>query len=125
MTPEEASEIIDWQAQVNLRLPGVIARIGDRYALSEFVDPDESEDGKPYVRVYIADPTPADVAAVATLPGKVVVVGAVGGRAELEALEQAALAEALASGLGPNLDIEVDPVTGEVTITEEDPGVEE
>ncbi len=125
VTPEEASEILDWQAAVNRRLPRVIARIGDRYALAELVHPDESEDGVPYVRVYVADPTPEDVAAVAGLPGKAVVVGAVGGRAELEALEQAALAEALANGLGPDLDIQVDPVTGEVTITEQGPSVEE
>lgn len=69
VTPEQASEIIRWQAEVNQSLGGLAAGWGDRFVDARFLGPDETDSGRAELVVLLVDPTPDDADSVQHLDG--------------------------------------------------------
>lgn len=118
VTPEQAAEIIKWQAAVNEQLGLVISIAGPRYAGARFLPPEEN-DGEAVVEIYIADPTEEDVAAVARLDGARL-VEAIGGMEEIERIAAEAVAIEQEKYPGARVSAKVDPASGEVEIFVDD-----
>jgi hypothetical protein len=115
VTPEQAREIIIWQAEVNEQLGRVTSVAGPRYAGARFLSPEEN-DGQAIVAIYIADPTAEDIAAVAKLDGARL-VEAIGGMDELDQIVAEAAAAAQAEHPDAWISVVIDPTTGEVEVT--------
>lgn len=69
VTPEQASEIIRWQAEVNQALGGLAAGWGDRFVDARFLGPDETDSGRAELVVQLVDPTADDATSVQHLDG--------------------------------------------------------
>lgn len=123
VTPEQAREIIIWQAEVNQQLARVTSVAGPRYAGARFLPPEENG-GEAIVAIYIADPTAEDIAAVAKLDGSIL-VEAIGGMEELDQIVAEAAAVAQAEHPDAWVSVVIDPATGEVEVSYDYPVLDE
>jgi hypothetical protein len=115
VTPEQAQQIINWQAEVNQQLGRVTSVAGPRYAGARFLPPEENG-GEAIVAIYIADPTDEDIATVAQLEGAIL-VEAIGGMDELDQIVAEAAAAAQAEYPDAWVSVVIDPATGEVEVS--------
>jgi len=114
VTPEQAQQIINWQAEVSQQLGRVTSVAGPRYAGARFLPPEENG-GEAIVAIYIADPTDEDIAAVSKIDGAIV-VEAIGGMDELDQIVAGAAAAAQAEHPDAWVSVVIDPATGEVEV---------
>jgi len=112
VSPERASEILDWQANVNSDLPSIAEELGPRYAGAKFSDTDEG----PSVLVYVYRPDSSDELLVGDLPGDARLVPSVDDAPGLERRLSAAMAAAQAFDPAHRVGGTIDPATGEIAL---------
>ncbi|HDL41788.1 MAG TPA: hypothetical protein ENG98_02080 [Actinobacteria bacterium] len=117
ISPEAASDVIRWQSEVIKDLKKLAPQLGDRYAGSTFLHPDDSESGLAEVLVYVYEPSEQDEIAVESMSGVSQLVPSAVTNSEALALEELAASVAREANPDSDVDVEVDFESGDVAIT--------